>query len=97
MAAADSNISTDGIFGTPDDMIGQFFEPHGDMRTVIPIIRQMVRFERRDILREPPPPTVFEFVVCRNVIIYFDRPAQEELFAKFHHVPHAGRLPVARR
>jgi len=29
---------------------------------------------------------VFEFVVCRNVIIYFDRPAQEELFAKFHHV-----------
>jgi chemotaxis methyl-accepting protein methylase len=71
---------------TPEELVGRYFEQRDEMRTVIPIIRQLVRFERRDILREPPPANIFELIVCRNVIIYFDRPAQEELFGKFHRV-----------
>lgn len=71
--------------------------PDADLRTVVPVVRQLVRFERRDILREPPPPGIFELVVCRNVIIYFDRPAQEEVFAKFHHVLAPGGYLVLGR
>lgn len=75
---------------TPEELVGRYFEQRDEMRTVIPIIRQLVRFERRDILREPPPANIFELIVCRNVIIYFDRPAQEELFGKFHRVLASG-------
>jgi chemotaxis methyl-accepting protein methylase len=49
-----------------------------------PELRAMVRFERRDLLREPPPSPPAHLITCRNVIIYFDRDSQEQLFARFH-------------
>ena len=39
----------------------------------------------RHSAHEPAPDGVFDFITCRNVIIYFDRLAQEELFSKFYH------------
>ncbi len=44
--------------------------------------RPVLRWERRDLLREPPPPGVFDLVLCRNVAIYFERAAQRALHAK---------------
>jgi chemotaxis methyl-accepting protein methylase len=69
---------------TPDDMLDRYFPEQEDTRGVLPEIRSMVHFERRDLLLEPPPTRVFDLIVCRNVIIYFDRIAQDELFEKFH-------------
>jgi chemotaxis methyl-accepting protein methylase len=43
-----------------------------------------VQFERRDLLGEPAPPGTFDLIVCRNVLIYFDRETQEQLFEKFY-------------
>jgi chemotaxis protein methyltransferase CheR len=43
-----------------------------------------VRFERRDLLAEAPPAGPHHLIVCRNVLIYFDRNTQERLFEKFH-------------
>ena len=45
-------------------------------------MRARVQFRRHDLLREPFPEPQ-HIIVCRNVIIYFDRPSQEELFEKF--------------
>jgi chemotaxis methyl-accepting protein methylase len=36
-----------------------------------------------DLNREPPPRSGYDLIVCRNVVIYFDRPTQERLFAIF--------------
>jgi chemotaxis methyl-accepting protein methylase len=47
-------------------------------------VRELVRFEQRDLLRQPAPGAAQHLVVCRNVVIYFDRVTQEELFARFH-------------
>ena len=44
----------------------------------------MVAFERRDILREGPPPGGMHLIACRNVVIYFDRETQEALFERLH-------------
>ena len=46
----------------------------------------MVRFERRDLLTQTPPTErgLLDLIVCRNVLIYFDRDTQERLFDAFH-------------
>jgi chemotaxis methyl-accepting protein methylase len=54
-----------------------------DPRTVAPDVRSLVRFQRHDLLREPPPDPPYDLIICRNVVIYFDRPTQERLFEKF--------------
>jgi chemotaxis methyl-accepting protein methylase len=44
--------------------------------------RPVLRWERRDLLREPPPPGAFDLVLCRNVAIYFEKPAQRAVYLK---------------
>jgi chemotaxis protein methyltransferase CheR len=44
--------------------------------------RPALRWERRDLLREPPPPGAFDLVLCRNVTIYFEPPAQQAVYVK---------------
>jgi chemotaxis methyl-accepting protein methylase len=38
---------------------------------------------RLDLTRDPPRQPPYDMVVCRNVLIYFDRLMQERLFAVF--------------
>ncbi len=43
-------------------------------------LRSAVRFQQLNLLAGPPPfPDPFHLILCRNVMIYFDRPTQEEL------------------
>jgi chemotaxis protein methyltransferase CheR len=44
--------------------------------------RPVLRWERRDLLREPPPPGSFDLVLCRNVTIYFEPSAQRAVYVK---------------
>lgn len=67
---------------TPPELQRAFFSP-GFPATVDPRIRAMVQFTVHDLLRQPPP-TAQHLIACRNVIIYFDRHAQERLFERFH-------------
>ena len=46
-------------------------------------VRRRVRVLRQDMLLESPPAPPYQLIVCRNVIIYFDRPSQERLMEKF--------------
>ncbi|UCD23879.1 MAG: protein-glutamate O-methyltransferase CheR [Gemmatimonadota bacterium] len=52
-------------------------------RSIKPEIRSMVRFVRHDITREPPPNPPYDLIMCRNVLIYFDRETQERLVSNF--------------
>jgi chemotaxis methyl-accepting protein methylase len=52
-------------------------------RQPLPSIRGLVHPRRHDMLREPPPRPPYDLIVCRNVVIYFDRPTQERLFLAF--------------
>jgi chemotaxis protein methyltransferase CheR len=64
---------------TAPELLDELFPRLADRRTVIPAIRAITRFERRDILREPPVAGSFDLVACRNVVIYLDRATQEAL------------------
>jgi chemotaxis protein methyltransferase CheR len=68
---------------TPDELRQRYFSaapPFG----IAPAVRGMVRFERRDLLSQAPPPGPHDLIVCRNVMIYFDRDTQERLFENFY-------------
>jgi len=68
---------------TPDELRQRYFAPETPFG-VAPAIRRMVMFERQDLLRDPAPSPPYDLIVCRNVLIYFDRDTQERLFEKFH-------------
>jgi chemotaxis methyl-accepting protein methylase len=86
LSAAERGQFAEGDFtDTPDDLRSRYFT-HTAPFTVSPAVRAMVRFERRDLLSEAPPieKGLFDLIVCRNVLIYFDRDTQERLFDRFH-------------
>ncbi len=60
-------------------------------------VRALVRFERRDLLRDPVRAREFHLITCRNVIIYLDRASQEVLFEAFHEALAPGGFLVMGR
>jgi len=53
-----------------------------DSYTVSDSIKQLVTFEQGDIMSYPI--DKLDLITCRNVLIYYDKPAQELVFKKFH-------------
>jgi chemotaxis protein methyltransferase CheR len=45
-------------------------------------LRGKVRFELHSVLDAPPEPRRFDLILCRNVMLYFDRPTRERAFAR---------------
>ena len=81
-AAACGTFEESDFTDTPHELRDRYFAPVPPF-TIVPEVRRMVRFERRDILAEEPPPGQHHLICCRNVLIYFDRETQERLFHKF--------------
>ena len=67
---------------TPGDVRGSYFAERAPFE-VVPEIRSLVSFERRDLIVDPPPRGM-HLIACRNVLIYFDRSTQETLFQRVH-------------
>jgi chemotaxis protein methyltransferase CheR len=67
---------------TPDDIRRRYFSLRPPFE-VVPEVRPLVSFERRDLIVDPSPGGL-QFITCRNVLIYFDRATQEHLFQRFH-------------
>jgi chemotaxis methyl-accepting protein methylase len=86
LAAERAAYAESAFADTPAELRAAYFSPQPP-HVVAGDIRRLVRFERRDLLREPAPeaaPDGFHLIACRNVIIYFDRGTQEALFEHFH-------------
>jgi len=66
----------------PADLVRRYFTAEPPRRPV-PAVQQVVRVIKHDLTREPPPEPPYDLIVCRNVVIYFDRPTQERLFSTF--------------
>jgi chemotaxis methyl-accepting protein methylase len=64
----------------------KYFPLENGMHTVSPEIRNLVAFEKHDMLDGTGPGGRLHMIVCRNVIIYFRRESQERLFESFHNL-----------
>ncbi len=92
-AARAAQFPEDAFADTPQEYRDRYFTP-GYPATVLPAIKSLVALERRDLLLEEPPPGGHHMIVCRNVLIYFDRETQETLFQRFHDALLPGGLLV---
>ncbi|HKS06568.1 MAG TPA: protein-glutamate O-methyltransferase CheR [Gemmatimonadaceae bacterium] len=93
LAAERGAYRTPAFGDTRDDLRKAYFSA-SDPAEVNAAIRAITRFERRDLLNDPPPNGPFQLVVCRNVMIYFDRPSQDQLMERFHSVLSPGGFLV---
>ena len=85
LGEAERAVYTESALGdTPADLREQYFPQIAGLRTMLPEVRRLVTFEVRDLLHFQPPVENAHLIVCRNVIIYLERGAQDALFAHFH-------------
>jgi chemotaxis protein methyltransferase CheR len=69
----------------PAELARRWLEPPAadGSRTPVAAVRERVVVRRHDLTRERPPERGLDLIVCRNVVIYFDRGTQERLFHDF--------------
>jgi chemotaxis protein methyltransferase CheR len=66
----------------PPELARRYFTTEPPRRP-LPALQRIVRVVKHDLTSEPAPAPPYDLVVCRNVVIYFDRPMQERLFSLF--------------
>jgi chemotaxis methyl-accepting protein methylase len=65
------------------DLVERYLTPVGTHRQATPLLRSIVNFKVHDLTREPCPADI-DLLLCRNVLIYFDRSEQERLYQSFY-------------
>jgi chemotaxis methyl-accepting protein methylase len=63
----------------------RYFSSEHGVTSVGERLRALVEFRRHNLVRDPIPPVgeqPFDFILCRNVLIYFDRPTVEHVLRR---------------
>lgn len=87
-AASKGIYREDRISPVPEEFRRRYFLRSRDaskgLVRVVPELRGRISFSRVNLMDETyPVESPLDVIFCRNVIIYFDKPTQERLFAKF--------------
>lgn len=91
-------VAREGRYGlpafeeTPTGLLERWTEPDGAGRRVRRTLRSRVRIERHDLGVPGAPHPPYDLIVCRNVVIYFERDAQEQLYTVFAEALRPGGL-----
>ena len=65
--------------GLPINLLVKYFKQVGDRWQIDAGIRQMVKFQKFNLLTSPSALGQFDVIFCRNVLIYFDPPTKTEV------------------
>lgn len=95
-AAAQGSYSAEALQELPATLRTRYFTETAPHRAA-DALRALVRFERRDLLLEPPPTRGAQLITCRNVLIYMERDAQEPLLQRLHDALAPGGVLVLGR
>lgn len=83
------------VMRAPGQIVSKYFSRGGDRQQpayqVNDDVRRLVTFRRLNLLQDSYPFSgLFDLIVCRNVMIYFDHPTKEALLKRFHRYLDAG-------
>ena len=81
-AARRARYSDFSMTDTAPELRDRWFD-HDGLYHLRPEAREHVEFDTIDLIRDPFPREQ-HLILCRNVIIYFERGVQETLFRRFH-------------
>jgi two-component system CheB/CheR fusion protein len=82
--AAEGIYSDNSFAEMPDELREKYFVKLGDNRhRVAPALRKVLIFSEHNLLKDPPF-TKLHLISCRNLLIYFEPPAQLRSIAAFH-------------
>jgi chemotaxis protein methyltransferase CheR len=78
------------ITGIPEQRLHRWFKRgRGDQSDLVKVsseLQQMISFKRLNLLHEWPMSGSFDFMFCRNVVIYFDKETQRTLFERYANI-----------
>jgi chemotaxis protein methyltransferase CheR len=73
--------SLDDIEQLPRDYLSSFIKNKStNMGMIKPDLKELIKFNRLNLLGPWPMKNSFDVIFCRNVVIYFDKATQKELF-----------------
>jgi chemotaxis protein methyltransferase CheR len=82
MTAKTGFYSESRIAGIPDNYLAKYFEKTSDGYQAMEILKKMIRFDYHNLKFDSGLKDL-DIILCRNVIIYFDEAAQENVINKF--------------
>lgn len=91
--AKEGIYSEDKLAGMPKYMLHKYFKKlTGDkvLYQVQPNVQKMITYGRLNLLGDWPMKGPFQIIMCRNVMIYFDKKTQQELVRRFYHLLEPG-------
>ncbi len=65
-------------------------DQQGEKLTANDELKRLISFKRLNLIEPWPVRGPFDVIFCRNVVIYFDRPTQRQIFAQMAALQHAG-------
>lgn len=68
--------------GLPVRQMIRWFQQDGEDWVASPELLGHVSFRRHNLVAEPPLPGRFDFILCRNVLLYFAAPVRQAVLAK---------------
>jgi chemotaxis protein methyltransferase CheR len=75
--------------GLEDSLIDKYFSNSGASYRVKDFVRQLVRFEKQDLMK-PFLRKDFDLILCRNVMIFFSRESQQQIHMHFYNALREG-------
>lgn len=72
--------------GLPIHLLVKYFTQVGEMWQIAPDIRAMVQFRTLNLLSDFSRQGVFDLIVCRNVLIYFDQATKSDVLDRLGRV-----------
>jgi chemotaxis protein methyltransferase CheR len=84
LATAEAGVYAENLLdGVSPDMRRRFFEAAGGDLRVVAAARKMITFRQLNLVESWPMHGQFDAIFCRNVVIYFDEPTQQNIWEKF--------------
>ncbi|OUS39303.1 chemotaxis protein CheR [Oleispira antarctica] len=90
--AREAIYSATEVDGLEESTIKNYFQRGGNGKDVKvkDKVRQFIHFKRLNLLETWPMTGPFDFIFCRNVVIYFDKPTQKVLFDRYADLLNVG-------